>query len=380
MSTATTIPDIFAGTALPGSDAVSDARRKSKSVWLIHPIVDILFCCGGGVWLIAGFLYWVNKTSAGQPAWVNELLFFTLIVQYLFSDAHTAASYVRIYGTAEARRKWAFINYVIPLICFGFLIYGLSHPETTAVFPKIYTIWVMQHWMSQIYGVGLVYYYRAGYPLTKWDKRSYWLMLHTTGLLVVLQTFLPESRNLFFIMPLPFWGPIPPWIYDFFSYVFALATLGFVVGVARNWLYHNVLPPLPVAILTLTGVMIQLPHVTLLNGAKLYALGLYHGAQYLVVSAAFYLKEHAPAGTPPERVGALMWKPVGWKFWAMTVAGGIFVYMVIPKMIQDFTKIPVGHSFPIVFSLVNFHHFIVDSTIWKLRKPEVAKVLVPAGS
>jgi hypothetical protein len=378
MSLSTTAVEAVPGLALSANPLAEDRVKTRPNVWLISPTVDLLLCCGGGIWLLALGFYLLPRAPQAVQAQVTQWLYILgPLVSYVFGDPHTAATYYRIYSTAEARERWYRVGFIGGAVFIGVALYGLTHLETGPIFAKVYIIWVMQHWMSQIYGIGLIYFYRTKYPLDGVTKKLYWLVLHLTGLVVVLQVCLPESAHAFFLVPLPFWGPIPRWIYDTASYAFFVSAGALLISLAYKLLRYRVWPPLPAVVLTLTGVCIQLPHISVLNATKIYSLGFFHGAQYLIVSAAVYLKETAPAGYPVDKIGRRLWQATGIAYWSKMIVGGILIYTIVPKAIQDFTRIPISQSFPIIFGAVNFHHFIVDGTIWKLRKSHIKKVILP---
>lgn len=71
---------------------------------------------------------------------------------------------------------------------------------------------------------------------------------------------------------------------------------------------------------------------------------------------------------------AILTRPaVKWLLWALI--GGNFIYIVIPHIMSDF-----GWSFMAIVSVVqacvNFHHFLTDAAIWKLRDDKTRRLLI----
>ncbi|PWU02139.1 MAG: hypothetical protein C5B53_02065 [Candidatus Melainabacteria bacterium] len=102
----------------------------------------------------------------------------------------------------------------------------------------------------------------------------------------------------------------------------------------------------------------------------------FHGSQYLAVSLSYYLKErYLPAHAAPSEISSLIFSPAGVNYLGMVVLVGAFLYVVIPHICQS-----LGYDYAlvagVVLATVNYHHYITDSAIWKLRDPRCRQILL----
>lgn len=329
--------------------------------------IDLIFCCGGGVWIVQAVMWMLSGTRYRfLPEVLASLVFLSATMKYFFADPHTAATLHRIYADQASRERWELYTKWLAIVSGIAIVVGLLVPGAGAHFVRLYTVWVMPHWMSQIYGIALIYCYRSGYVFNAFEKRILWLMLQAVGLVIVLETFLPGIPGPTFIVQTPKWFDIPRWTYEL-AYSFFKVTLGtFLLIVASKAYREDKYLPLPAALLLATGVLIQLAGYSVFAESRYYIIGFYHGAQYLVVCAGFYRRNSQAVFSDASNAWV--------RFAATVVIGGIFIYTILPKAIEDFFSIPVAESFPVVFAIANFHHFITDQAIWKLRRPENKKL------
>jgi hypothetical protein len=54
---------------------------------------------------------------------------------------------------------------------------------------------------------------------------------------------------------------------------------------------------------------------------------------------------------------------------------GIFIYGGLPGLLQDF-GFDYKVAFATIFCVINFHHFLIDAAIWRLRDPRVRNLLI----
>jgi hypothetical protein len=95
----------------------------------------------------------------------------------------------------------------------------------------------------------------------------------------------------------------------------------------------------------------------------------FHGSQYVLVSAAVHIRER----------GLPVWSPgticTAGKYLSAVTALGAFLYVVLPK-ICVYAGIPYGVSAASTFAAANFHHFLSDRAIWRLRDPAMRAYIV----
>lgn len=335
----------------------------TRSPWVIGPWVDALFVCGGAVWIVA----LVDRLA--HRAQVSELLFalplLATALTYLSSNAHTAATLLRIYADPVERRRfstytgWLLIP-VAALLATGFLVDGAAPAMV-----KLYLLWVMQHYAGQTVGFVLIYAYKRGYPLDAPARSALgWLFTAIWVYGVVVQlNWRDADGGAFLGLQLPAWGLLPPWA----GRVAMAAVAGMLcvnAGLAlRTHRSSGRWPPVPAV-----GMLASYLALTFAPGRThtllwLWVPMLFHGSQYVLLSASYHLKTR---GTWTHK---LVQAPAALYFLAV-MAGGAAIYKVAPWVVSQ-AGVPYATGFGTLFAVANFHHFLTDRAIWRLRDPVV---------
>jgi hypothetical protein len=128
--------------------------------------------------------------------------------------------------------------------------------------------------------------------------------------------------------------------------------------------------------MTLTGILIWIFGKDVTGTLWLYVPAFYHGSQYLVVSVAYYLKEKGlPESVPPAKIASMLSQLSALKYFGQLMLFGCFLYIGIPRVLEQ-----MGVSFEVafasIFCAVNFHHFLTDGAIWKLRDKRTRDILI----
>ncbi|MCB0345138.1 MAG: hypothetical protein KDD66_08465 [Bdellovibrionales bacterium] len=355
----------------------SNVPRPKPYPWILHPTIDLLFCCGGLVWLFfaARFIFFSDLASFQQSPAVLALL---VLVGHLFSDPHTAATLVRVYRNEESRKKYHFCTTWAALLCAVSIVVGVFIDDMPRYMLKAYTLLVIHHYMAQTYGLALLYCYKQNYRLSALHKRIFWLLAHCTTLFAILRelTF-PEwgGRN-FLYYQLPFIGPLPQWMFLCSVYMLAGAIAVFAIMTTWRAAVRREVIPFPALLLMITGAAIFIVSGQLSSTLWLFVPALYHGSQYMVVATAYYLKEAGlPNGLSNHRIAEALTDVSALRYFAVVVAGGICIYVGVPYIISEF-GVPFTAAFVVSFSAFNFHHFLTDREIWKMRDPQTRRLLL----
>jgi hypothetical protein len=368
-------------TALPGAGAepfehLKDSATES-SPWLLNPVLDTLFCCGGLVWLFFLISYFSNGSHGPAPI-VQTLAIVAIVGTHALSEPHTAATLARVYRTAETRRLFATWTHWAALICAALAIAGLMVPGITPLVTKIYLLWVVQHFTSQTFGFALLYCYRAGYQLSKIEKTLLALLMHLTAAFAIIRqlTFYEWTGNGFLAQSMPFWGPLPEWILQSCAGALALVAVAFTFLVAKKALTQGKALPLPACMTIATGILIftagQKPSLLL----WIFVPAFYHGSQYLVLSAHYHLKRgKGSANLHTSDLGQLLTQSAGIRYYGFLFIAAMFIYVAVPRLLQEF-GFSYTLAFATVFATVNIHHFLTDGAIWKLKDQKVRQVLL----
>ncbi|HEY9678375.1 MAG TPA: hypothetical protein V6C76_10220 [Drouetiella sp.] len=372
----TAVPlSIVAPTESAGSPADEPNKKASPHAWILNPVTDLLFCCGGLLWLMFALNLFVGKNL---PAAGGALVLLTVAGTHILSESHTAATLERLNGSELTRTALSRFGLFATVGCSLLAVAGLAVPGLPAIFAKIYLIWIVQHFMAQSYGVALIYCYKRNYFMGLWEKRLFKFMIDATIVYGILKQFVfPEwSAEKFIGQTLPFWGPLPVPLFNVVDWTLKASIAAFLGAVILKFIRQKQIIPMPAALLILTSMAIFTLPKPVTEHLWMYVPAFFHGCQYLVVSASVYLKERGmPEGSNSADVGRMLLKPRTLKYFGCLFIGGIFIYVGIPGFLQDL-GVDFKVAFATVFTVINFHHFMIDAAIWKLRDPKLRKLLI----
>lgn len=358
------------------SAPVETGAECGRLVWILHPAVDLLLCCGGIVWLLFAFHYFV-VAPANNQAMVSFLSLLVIIGTHVLSETHTAATLVRAYKNGATRERYSLYTRWAALACAGLAIAGLFVKGFTPIMAKVYLVWVVQHFTAQTYGMTLLYCYKNNYILTNFEKIVLASVLNLTAIQTILRQFTFEdwNGNGFLAQIIPFWGPLPVWVYQTSLVLLTIAICAFCLIVLRKLVRERLFLPLPAALMLLTGVAIFLVGKDVAGILWLYVPAFFHGAQYVVLTTAQHLKEQGlPEGMSTDQMWQLLNQSAGLKYIGTLILGAVAIYIGVPRLLQD-CGFDYTLAFATIFCAVNLHHFLTDQAIWKLRDPKLRKSL-----
>ncbi len=364
------------------SDSGADSGSKDKSErknyeWILHPAIDILFCCGGLLWILFA-LHFLVVIPHKAAQLLQVLAFVSVAGTHLFSETHTIATLARIFRNEESQKEYSFYTNGAVIAGATAILAGLFVPGVTPILAKLYLLWVIQHFTAQTFGLTLLYCYKREYWLSRFEKGTLSALLNCTAAMAIIRqfTFKEWSANGFLAQQIPFWGPLPEWIFQASTIAVAVTAVLFVALVIKKAITEKKVLPLPAAMLILTGVGMFCVPINVTSVLFLYAPAFFHGAQYLVLSSAVYLKEQGlPEGYNPSQIFSVLKQGTGLRYLGMLFIGAMAVYLGIPRLLQEF-GFNFGLTFATIFSVISLHHFVTDQAIWKLRDPKLRKMIL----
>jgi len=360
-----------------------EPKNAAANPWIVSPLIDFLFVYGGLVWLllfvtvlcVSGSAVSGNYSNPSTSKWI--LLLFPLR-QHLLGNPHTGATYWRIYGSQESRKTFNFYASILPFACLPFFIAGVAWPSFGEALLYVYLLWTYQHYSAQAFGIGLIYCYKRGYILSQTGKELFrWLMLSLPAFQVIRSlTYKNLATNVFFGVPLPFWGPLPTWIFQLARIELIAVAVAFASIVAYKLIKDGQFIPIPTLMLLATAAAFCLSYGSCNLLLWVFLPGFFHGSQYLAVSLGYYLKERGITRVlPTEQIVALFKSDAALKYWGVAIMAGSLIYVGIPYLLYEW-----GFNFTLVagtiVAVINFHHYITDAAIWRLRDPRTRKLLV----
>lgn len=343
---------------------------KSTHGFILSPIIDTLFCCGGLLWIIFAVQYIAQGAASIAPS-TGAILVSSIIGTIFLSETHTAASLVQIYSDNSTERNASFFMRKA-LIAFGILsLTCLAIKDIVPLLTKVYLLVVAQHFTAQSYGLILLYCMKNNYFLGTKQKLIIKLLMQTTMAFSVLQqlTFKEWSADKFLNQTLPQWTLLPQIFFDLSVVALAIAIIAFICLLVHKFMTEKKLFPLPAFLLTVTSVAIFICSKDIAGTLWLYVPAFFHGSQYLVVTIAKHLRSSQQSTEKQSMLSV-----VG-NYYIQLVVIALLIYVCIPNLLTNM-GINTSLAFSSVFLAINLHHILTDHFIWKLRKPEVRQALV----
>jgi hypothetical protein len=345
------------------------------SPWILNPAIDLMFCCGGLLWLFFLFHNVVPLLPGDQ---IGLLLLVSVAGTHILSETHTAATLVRLHSSVDTQKHLrSYVKYV-SIICALIAIVGLATPALTPILAKIYFVWIVQHFMAQSYGITLIYCYKRNYSLSNIERKILKFLFDATIVYAIARQFTyPEwGSDNFLGKPLPYFQLLPGWFCAGLAGIVQFAALAFVCMVIAKFIRERKMLPLPAALLMVTGISIFLIPKSIASSLWLYVPAFYHGCQYLVVATSFRLKEQGlPENVSAHQLSHMLLRSSNLQYWGQLFMIAIFIYIGVPRLLNQ-VGVDFVTAFATIFCVINFHHFLVDAAIWKLRDSKVRKLLV----
>jgi hypothetical protein len=355
--------------------------------WVVNPLFDTLFVFGGLLWFLFFlqiFCFHYENPNVNAPGIGGHVAFFLLLAStlgaYLFSDAHTVATYMRIYSTAENRQHFKLYAYYLPWCSLLLFALCLIYPKAAGFCVYLHLMWVYQHYVGQTFGISLIYCYKRKYFFKPWERETYRWFMHSISAAVITRILCYREFSPFeyYGVKLPFYN-ISPIFHAAALTGFLLMTVAFVGIVIAKYFREKKLIPIPTLALILTIMGIGGAAGYANSIVWVYGPAFFHGSQYLAVSLGFYLKEKGLEEGRMAEVGhhllrEFVSKPA-LRYWGIVISSGLVIYVAIPHFFENygFTFVMVA---TVIQACVNFHHFVTDGAVWRLRDKQTREILL----
>jgi hypothetical protein len=365
----------FLGETEPAPTAAEEKEKPYP--WIIHPVVDMLFCCGIFPLLIYGVFLMGFRMNVIEPVGFTIWALWIIGV-HAFQDAHGIATWHRIFTHPETMASIKIYFIVITVIAALLFLPLLLNQAWLIIALRFYLLFGLYHWLMQSYGVTLIYFFKRGYILNGWERRL---------VLMLFQGLLPYTFLRFFTVPdygswyfqgftLPFAGPLPAWMMNAAEVFYEIAVVAFAIMVVRKYIAQKILIPLPALVLIATTIWIFTlggPDYLLL---AFFIGAFYHGSQSWCVTTSFHWKAKGlPQGVSNNTIWKVFWNKSTWKYLALLFIISELIYSVAPRVLAQF-GVSVGIAFATMSVIFSGHHFLCDAAVWKLKNPKLRAMLI----
>ena len=329
----------------------------------VHPVFDYAVI-GGGLSLLTLALLYGTGTLGGDP-FPRSLIPALLLIA---NASHFAATSVRLYTKPGAFQDLPFFTLSLPLVMLTVLTVAITFSQAVGMyFHGLYLTLSPFHYAAQTFGLATMYAIRSGRSLADGERRLLWATcLLPFGYAVVAG----RNSGLGWSLPADLQGVlVAP----------EVVLLGRVLGVlvfaapmalmATMWRRTGTTMPAISWLLVFTNGMWWV----VFDYLHAFVWGaIFHSVQYLGIVLIFHVRDHRPAIRR-----AADWVAPALKFYGACLVLGYALFEVLPYayVAAGFT---LSESTLLCAAMINFHHFIVDRVIWRVRRDPNYRIVVAA--
>jgi hypothetical protein len=312
--------------------------------------------------------------SGGITAWLVPVLFVPILLADLWGLGyhHVIATYTRLGFDRRSRREHQFLLYGLPLLVLAGVLLLILALGIWSI-PTLYFYWQWFHYTRQSYGVCQVYRRKGkvAEDVPPWLQQATFYAVPLWGILYRSATAPEQFLGMEFRA-----APVPLWLADAVGGVALGLLLWWIVRCARAARERR-FPILATAYMASHFLVFIVGYrlmPTLDHGWLI--VNIWHNAQYLLFVWLFNRNRFKGGVAPEARLLSWAVQPGrAWAYFGLCLLISTSVYLALGEAAA---AIAAGTALPIsliVFQVVNFHHYIVDALIWKVRKAPLRATL-----
>jgi len=342
---------------------ISVPGRQTNWAWLRDAKFDLSFVLGipAVAFLTGAVIHW-------QPHLFTPILIFDL---WFLGYHHVIATYTRLcFDRKSFAEHWSLLVVLLPAVTVGTLAVVYLFGLWTVV--SVYFYWQWFHYTRQSWGISRAYRgkERAALYEDGWLDQAIFYAVPVLGILVRSYqdpgTFIGLELR---VVPVP-------------GIVVSVAAAATVVLLAI-WLWRRV-EAVREGRLAMVHTIYMGTHFLVFAVAYLFiadvtigwlVINIWHNAQYVFFVWMFNSRRFKNGIDPDARFLSYISQPQRLWLYLVTclVITGVIYWFILGTLNMLFFA---GLSATIVlYQIVNFHHYIVDSRIWKVRKEPIRKTL-----
>lgn len=355
---------------------------------IISPSVDFL-CCGGlSIFVVIGIFGYAHFFPQSQFMTQGLPLVGGLILGTFINAPHFMASYFLLYRNRVQITQHKAASTYVPLILLAAIVYafltptpGASNPHINATVVDFLTvvsaILLAWHYTGQAWGMTGSFAYIRGIrmeQLERWLIRSGYYMLLVWHILWACLFMLRNPESIFaknFVDQLS----RVQFAFNVWSGLVLLTIPLGIAGFIRIRRRTGVMPPLRCYA---PWIAIYLWYVLIWAHPSLFALlQIFHALQYLVFPLRVEVNQYS--ARQKRSGGRQLLHGLGYYVLLVIVGLAVFELPTLPLMWGDgkmnFLVATCLNLLAVTTAFVNIHHYFIDGAIWKIRNPEVRRVL-----
>jgi hypothetical protein len=367
-----------------GAEALDSSSARGA-----HPLSEFLLV--GGCTLVLFPLAWLAERGVGLDAAELAVGFTTFHAAHLVNDPHFSVTYLLFYRNARARlfgralgprqrARYLFAGIIAPALLVAWTGFAIAHGSARALGALLELMFALVgwHYVKQGFGVLLVLSARRGVRYQPLERRA--LLWHALAGAAFAWANPASARRTVEEKGVVYDALAHPRALELATgAVFALSALllaGVLVQKARR---ERRLPPLA----PLTGYLVAIwlwSVFSSIDPLMLYVIPALHSLQYLYFVWLLRRNEALEAEAPPH-----FGRPTQERLLVLAVSAvalGLLQFHLAPSLL-DWARWLVPHRAPAelaelgptpwfagLFAIVNIHHYLMDTVIWRRENPE----------
>lgn len=334
--------------------------------WLDSAYFDLTFIFG----ILA-----LALISGGVVISYPTLFFLVLFLDlWLLGYHHVISTFTKLAGTREDRIENKFLIYILPIFVFaavGTLVYMLGIWSIVT----IYLFWQWFHYTRQSWGVSSFYKRKANIKQNHFylDQTVFWV-IPIWGIL----NRCSQGWDEFLFLPIKL-PVVSTFLVDFFAVISFFSLLYWLFKRFKNYKEGD---------LSIGLICFELSHFCIFYLAYVFikdinygwlTINIWHNAQYIL----FVWLYNTNRFKQPVKASIVSWisqrSPLrAFVYFGLCLIVTSFFYGSTQALLDEVSKtflVSIMSLNIIVFQTINFHHYIVDSLIWKARNKTNQKVM-----
>ena len=335
---------------------MSTTILASRTDWLRGLSFDIPFILGvTGLALLSGAIVLAN------PHLFGVILFLDL---WLLGYHHVISTYTRLCFDRQSFAEHKFLLTWLPVIVLVSVV-AIAKAFGVWAIATIYLYWQWFHYTRQSWGVSQAYRHRheGGIPESENFLKFAFYGVPLFG--IAYRVFQQPENFLGFDV----WFPIlPGWFVAALGIGATGLMLALVISRFRAWRAGRL--PLAHSLYLATHFTIFFAGYFLIDDINYgwLVINIWHNAQYVLFVWMFNTKKFQGGQTKASPLLSLLSQPQNWvKYFLFCILLSTTIYLSLDAMGPALALVGLA-PLVIVYQVINFHHYIVDSIIWKRKK------------
>jgi hypothetical protein len=313
--------------------------------------------------------------ASGWLVVTDERLFVPILLAdlWLLGYHHVIATYTRLCFDRKSFAEHRFLIFVLPLIVLGAVV-AAATAAGLWILASVYFYWQWFHYTRQSWGVSQVYRRKAG-GIPEDHPRLSLVVFYALPVWGILARS-HQDPGLFLGMELRM-APVPGWAVDLAGAAAVLAVGWWCASRLVMWARGR----LPVA-----HTLYMLSHFVVFAVAYLLieditkgwlVVNIWHNAQYLLFVWMFNNNRYRGGVDPAARLLSMLSQTRNaWLYFLVLFCISTTIYATIESAVAAI--LPTTF---VIYQTINFHHYVVDGLIWKVRrKPLQATLGIASGA